>query len=832
MLKIANRLAAAMAAVWLSTGPVQASSSDDDRPVAVEDIVSLEAFGRAEVSPDGRWLVYEKRGAYDTAARFDLAWRSAWTIMDLWIVDLAAPAEEPRRLLPGEGLGLQRMAWSPSGEHLLITRLQGPSYEYGIVDPALGAVEWTGLAAEINTKGVEAEWISDEALLLMVRPDGSLPAAMRQDGGAQPRLTEAWRKTARGVEPSRTVVETRGGIETTEHPRPPRQLVRIDLADGRRQILIEGRLTDFAVSPDGQRVAVVQGDGAVPISRERVVLVESASRERLSLIDLASGQAVQPAPGLDVAPHLLRWSPDSKEVLVWARRDEAGWNQGGLIRASMEGSRVIDIGAFTTGTDAEVLWGVKADWLGGAPVILARGAKGGRLDWRLIMEGKAPRTLTAELDAAPARIANAGEGALYVFADGGYWSMTADGLRRLTPMETTLREATSFDPDRSRRQSGNEAPRREWTFALNAEGESLLVSADGGLRRISRGDGGGADIRPLTTSPEVSLVLLRKGLTETLRLRTGEGERDLDVVNVAMADVALTLPVPVAHLDVEGKATTSWLFLPPGAVPVRGLVVKVYPGAVDRLVWADPMVLTYGLRSQVLAGAGYAVLSPSMPMGTPATRGDLYARSVDLAVDAALAAHPDLPGDRMAVLGHSFGGYAALEIAARSTRYRAYVASSSFSDMFGLWGEFEPASRIQPEEGMKMRANQGAAETGQHGLGAPPWKAVSTYQAVSPYLVANRIRAPVLLLTADMDFVPTSQAERMFSTLHRIGGTSRLVTYWGENHHVWSPANIRDRYAQIFAWLDETLGAPDRLSARGPDDLPTAEPIPRTPPGR
>ncbi|MNI89997.1 hypothetical protein D3C73_1474700 [compost metagenome] len=67
----------------------------------------------------------------------------------------------------------------------------------------------------------------------------------------------------------------------------------------------------------------------------------------------------------------------------------------------------------------------------------------------------------------------------------------------------------------------------------------------------------------------------------------------------------------------------------------------------------------------------------------------------------------------------------------------------------------------------------------------------------------------------------------MFSTLHRIGGTSRLVTYWGENHHVWSPANIRDRYAQIFAWLDATLGAPDLLSERGPNDLPTAEPIPR-----
>ena len=144
MLRIANRLAAALAAACLSTVPAQAkASSVDGRAVVVEDIVSLEAFGRADVSPDGRWLIYEKRGAYDTAARFDLSWRSAWTIMDLWIVDLANPAAAPRHLLPGEGPGLQRVAWSPTGERLLITRLQGQTYEYGIVDVSRQSVKWT-----------------------------------------------------------------------------------------------------------------------------------------------------------------------------------------------------------------------------------------------------------------------------------------------------------------------------------------------------------------------------------------------------------------------------------------------------------------------------------------------------------------------------------------------------------------------------------------------------------------------------------------------------------------------------------------------------------------
>lgn len=60
-----------------------------------------------------------------------------------------------------------------------------------------------------------------------------------------------------------------------------------------------------------------------------------------------------------------------------------------------------------------------------------------------------------------------------------------------------------------------------------------------------------------------------------------------------------------------------------------------------------------------------------------------------------------------------------------------------------------------------------------------------------------------------MDFVTTSQSERMFSALSRLGGRARLVTYWGEEHFNWSPANIRDLYGQIFDWLETTLAAED-----------------------
>ena len=57
--------AAMMAVAWLATGAM-ASSGDPDRRLTVEDLLGLEAFGRADISPDGRWAVYEKRDGYNT----------------------------------------------------------------------------------------------------------------------------------------------------------------------------------------------------------------------------------------------------------------------------------------------------------------------------------------------------------------------------------------------------------------------------------------------------------------------------------------------------------------------------------------------------------------------------------------------------------------------------------------------------------------------------------------------------------------------------------------------------------------------------------------------
>ena len=54
---------------------------------------------------------------------------------------------------------------------------------------------------------------------------------------------------------------------------------------------------------------------------------------------------------------------------------------------------------------------------------------------------------------------------------------------------------------------------------------------------------------------------------------------------------------------------------------------------------------------------------------------------------------------------------------------------------------------------------QGWVETGQGETHATPWAAPEVLMRESPWLKADQIGAPVLLLTADMDFVTLSGSE-------------------------------------------------------------------------
>jgi dipeptidyl aminopeptidase/acylaminoacyl peptidase len=94
-------------------------------------------------------------------------------------------------------------------------------------------------------------------------------------------------------------------------------------------------------------------------------------------------------------------------------------------------------------------------------------------------------------------------------------------------------------------------------------------------------------------------------------------------------------------------------------------------------------------------------------------------------------------------------------------------------------------------------------ESAQTGMGNPPWKDLGRYLRNSPIFTVDRVQTPLLIIQGDLDYVAVQQGEEFFVSLYRQGKRASFVRYWGEGHVLESPANIRDMWSRVYAWLDE-----------------------------
>jgi len=198
------------------------------------------------------------------------------------------------------------------------------------------------------------------------------------------------------------------------------------------------------------------------------------------------------------------------------------------------------------------------------------------------------------------------------------------------------------------------------------------------------------------------------------------------------------------------------------------------------------------------------VLMPSMPLipyGEPAspyielTKGVLPA--VDRLIDVGIA-----DPHRLGLMGQSIGGYSVYGIITQTTRFRAAVAVAGFSDLLSLYGTFDARLRYEStvhQDPFRMWSS----ETG--GMRFPPWLDLEQYLRNSPISYADRVETPLLIIQGDLDYVPIQQGEEFFTALYRQNKRAEFVRYWGEDHLLSSPANIRDMWQRIYAWFDAFL---------------------------
>ena len=208
----------------------------------------------------------------------------------------------------------------------------------------------------------------------------------------------------------------------------------------------------------------------------------------------------------------------------------------------------------------------------------------------------------------------------------------------------------------------------------------------------------------------------------------------------------------------------------------------------------------FSFEWQLFAANGYAVLAANPRGGTG--RGEAYAKAIFADwgnVDAQdVLAHVDLAiangladPARLGLGGWSYGGMLTNYVIAQDTRFKAATSGASTSNILAGYGTDMYIREYEMELGV-------------------PWKNQATWEKISfPFLHADRIKTPTLFLCGSADFnVPLLNSEQMYQALRSQNLPTQLVIYPDQNHGLTKPSYLMDRLERYLAWYEKYLRAP------------------------
>jgi len=716
----------------------------------------------------------------------------------------------------GHDVGYVSGPFSPDGARMVVFRVTEDSMRLGVLALDSGVVDWRPFTPEWIQFGRTVAWRSPTELVFVARPTDDPPVAMRVGYKAQSRIERLWRVAASGQGASSVYIPS-GRRRDSRAQALPSHLVALDTVSGRSRTLVPGEWFDLRLSPDGRHAALLEDAEDLQPGPDRALRVgDPLRRRRLTLVDLETGETRQPLPDEDLAMYLLSWSPDSSRLLVFGRPSGGDFDEDGRYWLVAANGVARPLGLGRDAPWVERTWdGVAvplASWDGSYPVVQARSPDGLRV-WLRPEAGGERRVPVVE----PSERLVSLHGRAAVQRSDGVYRFGGDGAR-LVPGRLWGQGAGG---DGGNPERWNPSPLETGSHTI-VDG-ACLSSLAGGARTCV------TPLRPderiIAAGPRADFLVTRY-LTDRgdsgLRVHRPEGAEAIASTNAGWREIDWGRIVPVPHPGPDGEPLTSWLLQPPG-LPQGArppVVVVVYPGSAPRSAPAALSPGTTQLQNNpvVLAGAGYAVLVVSLPLkpgGAPAAEGlaDRILAIVDEAGRRGL-----IDADRVALIGHSFGGYGVLSAATQSDRFRAVIASNGYADLSRSM-ELPAFYRVAPDEGVPVGQMAGWGETGQGSIGFFA-RHPEAYVEASPLYRVDDLRAPVLLIESDLD---TARMGSLFGALYRLDREAALLTYFGEGHTYASPGNLRDLHARIIDWLAHYLGPPTPLDPLRPVPRPDLE---------
>ena len=210
---------------------------------------------------------------------------------------------------------------------------------------------------------------------------------------------------------------------------------------------------------------------------------------------------------------------------------------------------------------------------------------------------------------------------------------------------------------------------------------------------------------------------------------------------------------------------------------------------------------------QVYARAGYVVLF-SNPRGSSgyseawgrAIRGPLEGgpgwgtrdyEELMAVVDEALRRFDFLDGERLGVVGGSYGGFMTTWIVAHTNRFRAACSERAVNQLLSAYGSSD------------------IFYTFARHFGGWPWDGVDAYLRHSPATYAHQIETPLLILHSEQDLrCNVEQAEHLFAILRLLKRDVEFVRFPAESHELTrsgAPVHRVMRFELLLEFFDRYL---------------------------
>ncbi|MDF2047056.1 S9 family peptidase [Microbacterium sp. Kw_RZR3] len=642
-----------------------------------------------------------------------------------------------------------------------------------------------------------------ETLISVGRPtlssDGGFVvfATSRPDLAADRGVGQLWRVELPDGRPRRL---TRGVADRSPRLSPDDSTIAFLRADdrGRAQVLVvaatggepvqvtdqAGGVTDLAWSPDGGRLAfaarvpepgrygTVEGRDAAAEPPRRITGIRWHANG-LGYLDRPTHLFVVEAPSPDAEPF---YAPapalDAAEKRVVAAEPlrlthgETSWN-----------------GVVWTRDGAELL---------SVPEVIETDRRDlrDRLIAVSVEDGAEREVLGREADLSIAEVATAPDGTVFVLANDvgpegvdfvapgiALFALEAAGPRRLTDPETIdLGEGgshISFDGDDAIVQDRTRGRLRLLRVTRRGDVVELL---GGDLEATGHAAANGRVVASVA-SPE--------SFGELVVVDAVAGMRAVTDFGAAARERGVVIPVEHEIAGRDGYPVHGWVAVPDGEGPFP-VILQIHGGP----------YASYGVHlfdeTQVLVDAGYAVVY-SNPRGS-AGYGREHGRSIRQRMgtldyfdvmdffDGVVSADPRLDGDRVGVMGGSYGGYMTAWVIAHDHRFAGAIVERGFLDPTAFPGSSDIGSFF-----------------GQEYVGTDP----AQIAAQSPMAVVDQVRTPTLVLHSELDFrCPLEQATRYYAALKRQGTEAEMLIFPGEDHELTRGGRPQHRVQRFDAVLD------------------------------